>query len=89
MSGEIGSSTSKAQSIIADGGEWLFSRMTEVGISSISELALKTGINKGTLSKYFRGLQRPSIDVLPVLCRELKVSPATLLEALGVTLPVD
>lgn len=59
--------------------EWLENRLEEVGLSSISKLAAVTGINKGTLSKYFRGLQRPSIDVIEPLCTALKVSPETLL----------
>jgi transcriptional regulator with XRE-family HTH domain len=59
--------------------------MAELGMSSIVELELQTGINKGTLSRYFRQIQRPSIDVIPVLCEALKVSPLSLLRALGVT----
>lgn len=68
------------------GLDWLKHRMAELGMSSVAELETKTGINKGTLSRYFRGLQRPSIDVLPVLCQGLQVSPETLLRALGVTI---
>jgi transcriptional regulator with XRE-family HTH domain len=63
---------------------WISNRMSEVGIKSLSELELKTGINRGTLSRYFRGVQRPSIDALPALCSALEVSPETLLRALGV-----
>lgn len=66
------------------GYAWLQSRMRELEISSIVELERITGVNRGTLSKYFRGIQRPSIDALPVLCTALRVSPATLLAALGV-----
>ena len=69
------------------GQEWLKRRMFDLGMSSIAELESATGINKGTLSRYFRGLQRPSIDVLPVLCHALQVSPETLLRAFRVTLP--
>jgi transcriptional regulator with XRE-family HTH domain len=58
---------------------WLQKRLDEVGLNSISKLAEATGINKGTLSKYFRGLQRPSIDLIEPLCQALKVSPETLL----------
>jgi transcriptional regulator with XRE-family HTH domain len=62
-----------------DATAWLQKRLEEVGLKSISKLAETTGINKGTLSKYFRGLQRPSIDLIEPLCLALKVSPETLL----------
>jgi len=62
-----------------DATAWLQRRLEEVGLNSISKLAETTGINKGTLSKYFRGLQRPSIDLIEPLCLALKVSPETLL----------
>ncbi len=63
---------------------WLVDTMHEAGIETLADLELQTGINKGTLSRYFRHLQRPSIDVIPGLCQALKVSPATLLWGLGV-----
>ena len=69
------------------GQEWLKIRMAELKIGSIDDLAHVTGINKGTLSRYFRQIQRPSIDVIPVLCNALQVSPETLLRALGVVFP--
>jgi transcriptional regulator with XRE-family HTH domain len=62
---------------------WLQERLALTGIGSISNLAVITGINKGTLSKYFSHRQRPSIDVLMVLCRGLQVTPAEMLIALG------
>ena len=66
------------------GQEWLRARMSELGLGSITDLEVATGINKGTLSRYFRQIQRPSIDVIPVLCKALDVSPETLLRAFGV-----
>lgn len=66
------------------GQEWLKIRMAELKLGSIDDLEQATGINKGTLSRYFRQIQRPSIDVIPVLCKALQVSPETLLRALGV-----
>jgi transcriptional regulator with XRE-family HTH domain len=63
--------------------KWLDDRLRVTGLGSISNLALLTGINKGTLSKYFSHRQRPSIDVLMVLCRGLQVTPAEMLIALG------
>lgn len=62
--------------------EWLQEQLVKSGVNSLSNLARETGINKGTLSKYFSGQQRPSIDVVAPLCEALKVSPATLLRAL-------
>jgi transcriptional regulator with XRE-family HTH domain len=67
-----------------ESSEWLQMRLEKLGIDSLSEFADLTGINKGTVSKYFRQLQRPSIEVLPILCEKLKVSPSTLLQVLGV-----
>ena len=64
--------------------DWLELRLIETGIGSLAALQLKTGIHKGTLSKYFRQQQRPSVDVVPVLCEALEISPETLLVALGV-----
>ena len=63
--------------------EWLSERLEATGIGTLSALAELTDINKGTLSKYFRGEQRPSIDVVAPLCEALKVSPETLLLAMG------
>ncbi len=68
---------------------WLAGRMRDCGILSLSELADLTGINKGTLSRYFRQLQRPSIDAIAPLCLALRVSPATLLWALGAATDED
>ena len=63
---------------------WLSSRMRAVGLNSLDELQKSSGINKGTLSKYFRGVQVPSVSVVPVLCQALRVSPEELLIGLGV-----
>lgn len=63
--------------------EWLQEQLSETGIATLSNLAKETGINKGTLSKYFRGVQRPSIDVIEPLCKALRVSPETLLVAMN------
>lgn len=71
----------------ADSVEWLQSRIRELGMTGIADLEAKTGLNKGTISKYFRQIQKPSVSVVPILCEGLEVSPATLLVALGV-LPI-
>ena len=63
--------------------DWLTERMSVVGISSLEELAKLTGIDRGTLSRYFRQERRPSIDVIAPLCEALQVSPESLLIGLG------
>jgi transcriptional regulator with XRE-family HTH domain len=67
-----------------DSNEWLNNRLAELSVQGLQGLADLTGIHKGTLSKYFRQAQSPSIAVLPALCEALQVSPETLLVALGV-----
>jgi transcriptional regulator with XRE-family HTH domain len=68
----------------AETSEWLNKRLAELSIPGLQGLSDLTGINKGTLSKYFRQAQSPSIAVVPQLCNALQVSPETLLVALGV-----
>jgi len=41
------------------------------------------GLDRGTISRYFRHDRRPSIDVIAPLCEVLEVSPETLLIVLG------
>ena len=67
----------------AESLEWLNERMAARKIGSLDELAALTGIDKGTLSRYFRHERRPSIDMVPPLCEALKVSVETLLVVLG------
>jgi transcriptional regulator with XRE-family HTH domain len=62
--------------------EWLEQQLAICGLGTLTRLAEVSGINKGTLSKYFNGQQRPSIDVVGPLCTALQVSPETLLRAL-------
>jgi transcriptional regulator with XRE-family HTH domain len=63
---------------------WLKERMAHLGMPNLDALATASGINKGTLSKYFRGVQVPSIAAVPALCESLQVSPLELLQGLGV-----
>lgn len=63
--------------------EWLRARLSELGISGLDELQELSGIDKGSLSRYFRQERTPRIDVIAPLCESLKVSPETLLIALG------
>lgn len=63
--------------------EWLVERLLKLNISTYEEFADHVGIDRGTLSRYFRQERRPSIDVVAPLCEALEVSPETLLIVLG------
>ena len=67
----------------AETAEWLKVQMAHLGMSGLEELHQKTGIDRGSLSRYFRQERIPRIDVLAPLCRALEVSPETLLVVLG------
>lgn len=66
-----------------ESSEWLAKRMTELGCSGLQELADRSGIDKGSISRYFRQERSPSIEVIAPLCDVLEVAPETLLIALG------
>ena len=66
-----------------ESNDWLLQKMKSAGISTLEELAQKTGIDRGTLSRYFHQERRPSIDVIGPICEVLNVSPETLLIGLG------
>jgi transcriptional regulator with XRE-family HTH domain len=66
-----------------DSNRWLLQKMKDVGIATLEDLAQITGIDRGTLSRYFHQERRPSIDVIAPICEALNVSPETLLIALG------
>lgn len=63
--------------------DWLAQRLVKLGIASYEEFANLVGIDRGTISRYFRHDRRPSIDVIAPLCEALEVSPETLLIVLG------
>ncbi len=63
--------------------DWLRATMTKRGFT-LNSLAEEIGINKGNIYRYFTQQQRPRVDVLPILCGALKVSPSALLIQLGV-----
>jgi transcriptional regulator with XRE-family HTH domain len=67
---------------------WLVNRLESTKIDTLGRLAEVSGINKGTLSRYFRQTQRPSVDALVILCKSLQVTPSELLFGLG-ALPSD
>jgi len=66
-----------------ESSDWLAQRLTKLNIATFEELATMAGIDRGTISRYFRQERRPSIDVIAPLCEALQVSPETLLVALG------
>ena len=66
-----------------ESSEWLVQRLLKLNISTYEEFAAQEGIDRGTLSRYFRQERRPSIDVVAPLCEVLEVSPETLLIVLG------
>ena len=66
-----------------ESGAWLRARMSELGIVSLADLEAKSGIDRGSISRYFRQERIPGVDVIAPLCGALDVAPATLLMALG------
>lgn len=62
---------------------WLRTRMSELGIASLADLEAKSGVDRGSISRYFRQERVPGVDVIAPLCGALEVAPATLLTALG------
>lgn len=66
-----------------ESSEWLAQRLAKLNIHTYEEFAYQVGIDRGTISRYFRHERRPSIDVVAPLCEVLQVSPETLLIVLG------
>ena len=66
-----------------ESSDWLAQRLVKLNIATYEEFAALVGIDRGTISRYFRHERRPSIDVIAPLCEVLQVSPETLLVALG------
>jgi hypothetical protein len=62
---------------------WLAVHLESTGLDTLGRLAEVSGVNKGTLSRYFRQTQRPSVDTLVILCKSLNVTPSELLYGLG------
>ncbi len=80
-----------AQSTMANktGLEWLRARMEKLGYSSLEDVAQELQINRGNLYRYFSLETRPSVALLPDLCRVLKASPSDVLKALEILGPDD
>ena len=67
----------------SESSEWLRARMDALKISGLEELHQRSGIDRGSISRYFRQERNPGVDVIAPLCKALEVSPETLLIALG------
>lgn len=57
--------------------------MSEVGISSLRELARRSGVSHGTISAYRSDLKPPTVETAEGLCRALKVDWVELWERAG------
>lgn len=68
---------------------WLRSRMAELEIASLDELAARCESDKGNLSRIFRQQQRPRVDALESLAAGLEVSIYELLVRIGAVDPDD
>jgi len=66
-----------------ESAEWLAQRLVKLDITTYEDFAALVGIDRGTISGYFRQERRPSIDAIAPMCEVLEVSPETLLIALG------
>lgn len=62
---------------------WLRSRMNELGIESLEELAERCNSDKGNVSRIFRQQQRPRVDALEFLATGLDVGVYELLVRIG------
>ena len=69
------------------GIDWLNGRMAEIGLNSLEEAAERCNLNRGNLYRYFKFETRPTIDVIPALCKGLESSPLEILTALGIQTP--
>ena len=71
------------------GLEWLRARMEQLNYNSLEEVAQEIPITRGNLYRYFSLETRPSVALLPDLCRVLKASPVEILKALEILGPND
>lgn len=76
--------STKSRNTNITGLVWLRARMEKLGYNSLEEVANEIGINRGNLYRYFSLETRPSVALLPDLCRALKASPADVLKALEI-----
>jgi len=81
------SAKAPARSTAKTGLEWLRARMDKLGYRSLEQVANEIGINRGNLYRYFSLETRPSVALLPDLCRALDASPGEILKALEILRP--
>ena len=67
---------------------WLRSRMDELGITFLEELAERCNSDKGNLSRIFRQQQRPRVDALEFLAYGLEIGVYETLVRIGAVDPV-
>jgi transcriptional regulator with XRE-family HTH domain len=65
--------------------KWLQDAMAKNSISTLEDLSNITGIDPGSISRYFSLERRPSIDAIGPLAEALNVTHSDLLNALGAT----
>lgn len=64
--------------------KWLRQRMDDLGYTSLEQVAVAMGINRGNLYRYFTLETSPSIAMLPVFCEVLETDVNTMLRVLKV-----
>jgi transcriptional regulator with XRE-family HTH domain len=64
------------------GNEWLRKRMSELGYTSLEQVANQIGSHKGNLWRYFAFRTIPNMGLLPAMCEALECTPTELLHAL-------
>ena len=62
---------------------WLRERMFTLKILSLEDLAQRSGIDRGTVYRYFIRQQEPGARNIQPLCNALEVNAEELLRALG------
>jgi len=67
------------------GMEWLRAKMAELNYTSLEQVAVDIGINRGNLYRYFTLETKPSVAMLPTLCAVLDASYEEILKALDCT----
>ena len=59
--------------------------MAKIGLNSLDEIAQISGIDAGSISRYFNLERRPSIDAIEPLAKALQVRPELIMQVLGAT----
>jgi hypothetical protein len=62
---------------------WFVARYKKLGYRSLNQFAIATGFQKSSLSRYFHLQREIPSGMMSALCVTLKVSPNTLMKAIG------